>query len=256
MSREVKFSPRIFIIAAAAVALAFLTTIIIINLIPKETEFPVSELEKLALIERSEKYTTFLEEIDQNKEFDENAAHNPVVADFPLDRYIAYALEYNYNFEDKTELTAKNIKKFLESVFDTTFDEEALNGVGISPYLLDKSIGHDPVSRIYYIHKDFDKRQIANIPVVKYIRKNIYTNEDKSIYTIVYDKYNAKSPYDVLPHLDGATGTKDYLEGKGKITSLKDAIDEKAAKAITAPEKETTVEYILKDGKLVIKSIK
>ena len=253
MSRKVNFVTPRNIISLALVAIIIVAGAIIFS--SKQTEFPLSELERISLEERSAKTANYLEEIDNSEESSKDAAHNPIVNNFPLDRYIAFALEYNYNENDKTELTVKEIKKFLESVFDGEFNEKDINSVGISPLLLDKNVSHDPVGKTYSIKKDLNKRQIADIPISKYIIKNSFTNKDKSVYTIVYDKYTAKSPYDILPHIDGAN-TKDYLEGKGKVTSFKNAINSDNAKSITNPEKETVVEYVLKDGKLLIKSIK
>lgn len=253
MSREVRIIRPRFIAGLILIAILFSTIATIF--IPKQNEFPVSELERIALKEYSAKYANYLEEIDRTGDADKDNPNNPIINNFPLDRYIAYALEYNYNENDKSELTVKEIKKFLESVFDAEFKEEEINNVGISPLLLDKNVNHDPVGKVYSIQKTTDKRQIAATPITKYIRKNTYTNKEKTVYTIVYDKYTAKSPYDVLPHIDGAN-TKDYLEGKGKITTFKNAITAESAKEITQPEKETSVEYIIKDGKLIIKSIK
>ena len=253
MSRKVNFVTPRNIVGLALVAIIIVAGVIIFS--PKQTEFPLSELERISLEERSAKAANYLEELDRNEEIDKDAAHNPIANDYPLDRYIAFALEYNYNENDKTELTVKEIKKFLETVFDGEFDEKDINSVGISPLLLDKNVSDDPVGEVYSIRKDFDKRQIADISISKYIIKKSFTNKDKSIYTIIYDKYTAKSPYDILPHIDGAN-TKDYLEGKGKVTSFKNAINSDNAKKITNLEKETIVEYILKDNQLKIKSIK
>ena len=223
MSRKVNFITPRNIIGLALIAIIIVAGVVIFS--PKQTEFPLSELERISLEEHSAKATNYLEELDRNEE------------------------------NDKAELTVKEIKKFLESVFDGEFNENDINSVGISPLLLDKNVSHDPVGETYSIKKDFNKRQIADIPISKYIIKNSFANKDKSIYTIVYDKYTAKSPYDILPHIDGA-GTKDYLEGKGKVTSFKNAINSGNAKEITNPEKETIVEYIVKDNQLKIKSIK
>jgi hypothetical protein len=243
--KEVRFKIPKLAIACVLVLAAAITAIIIIKNQP--TEFPVSDLERITLEERTATTVNYLEEIDRK---DESANEQS------LDRYIAYALEYSYNENDKASLTATEIKDFLESVFDKQFNSDDLNNVGISPLLLDKNVHHDPVAQVYTLNPNTDKRIIADIPVTKYIATNTYTNKDKSVYTIVYDKYTAKSPYDVLPHLNGGTGVKDYLDGKGKIKSIKDAIDEESAKAITTPEKLTTIEYVLKDKKLLIKSIK
>lgn len=243
--KEVRFKiPKLAIACVLVLAAAIIAIIVIKN---QPTEFPVSDLERITLEERTATTVNYLEEIDRK---DESANEQS------LDRYIAYALEYSYNENDKASLTATEIKDFLETVFDKEFKADEINEVGISPLLLDKNVHHDPVSQIYTLNPHTDKRIIADIPVTKYIATKIYTNKEKTVYTITYDKYTAKSPYDALPHLNGGTGTKDYLDGKGKIKSFKDAIDEESAKAITTPEKQTTIEYVLKDKKLLIKSIK
>lgn len=252
MSREVSFINKRTIIGAILTVIIIIAAVIIF--IPKQSEFPLSSLEQSSVEERTAKVMNYLEEIDNN---DQNRNSSGIeVNGYALDRYIAFALEYNYNENDKTEMSASDIKSFLEANFEGEFDEEKINSVGISPLLLDKNVGHDPVGKVYNLRKDYDKRAIANIPVTKYFAKRYFTNKDKTIYTVIYDKYTAKSPYDVLPHISGGTGVKDYLEGKGKIIDLKNAITSENAKEITNPEKETTVEYTLKDNKLVVKTIK
>ncbi len=169
MGREARIVKPRFI--AGLILIAILFSAIATIFIPKQNEFPVSELERIALKEYSAKYANYLEEIDRTGDADKDNQNNPIINNFPLDRYIAYALEYSYNENDKSELTVKEIKKFLESVFDAEFKEEEINNVGISPLLLDKNVNHDPVSKVYSIQKTTDKRQIAAIPITKYIRK-------------------------------------------------------------------------------------
>ena len=254
MNREARIIKPRFI--AGIILIAILAIVIANIFIPKQTEFPLSELERISLEERSASVANYLEEIDKLDDFDKDSKSNPIINGFPLDRYISYALEYSYNESNKSELSVKEIKKFLESTFDAKFNEEKINGVGISPYLLDKNVNHDPVAGTYSIQKNYDKHLIANTAISKYIVKNSFANKDKSTYTIIYDKFVAKSPYDVLPHINSNVDINNYLEGKGKITSIKNAINADNVKEITNPEKETTVEYTLKDGKLLIKSIR
>lgn len=249
--REARIKIPKLAIAIAIIFIAVIATIVIIKSHP--TEFPISSLERLTIEERTEKIINYLEEIDSNAKSTET--NNPDINSIPLDQYIAYALEYSYNENDQPELSAKKIKKFLESTFDISFKTADINGVGISPLLLDKNVNHDPVSQIYTLNPSTDKRIIADIPVTKYFLKEIHTNEDQTIYTATYDKYTAKSPYDILPHANGE-GVRDYLDGKGKIKSLKDSITKSAAEKLGDPVKQTTIEFVLKDKKLLIKSIK
>ena len=246
MNSEARIKIPKLAIAVAALLIAAIAGIVIIKSQP--TEFPLSDLESLALDEHTQIAINYLEEIDRDSETYDN------LTDYPLDRFIAFALEYNYNENDRTEITVKQIKKLIESIFDIDLKTEDINNVGISPLLLDKNITHDPVGQVYTINPPTDKRIIADIPIAKYIENKIFTNKDKTAYTIVYDKYTAKSPYDVIPHTSGE-GVKDYLDGKGKIKSIKNTITKDNAAEIVAPAKQTNITYVVKDGKLLIKSI-
>ena len=238
-------NPRLAIVVAVLL-IAAIAGIIIVKSQP--TGFPLSSLESLALTERTETAINYLEEIDKDSETFDN------LADYPLDRFIAFALEYNYNENDKTEISAKQIKKLIESIFDITLKTDDINNVGISPLLLDKNVTHDPVGKVYTINPPTDKRIIADIPVTKYIENKTFANKDKTTYTVAYNKFTAKSPYDVIPHASGE-GVKDYLEGKGKIKSIKNVITKDNAAEIVAPAKQATITYVVKNGKILIKSI-
>ena len=244
---------KYILVAVGAAAIAVLITLII----PKGRD--VTVLERNAVNEYSDKVMAHLEEIDfDTSEVDQGNESNPVYNGFPLDRYIAYTLEYFNDFKDKKEVSVKEIKDFLASHFDIDVEEDVINGVGISPLLLDKYVSHEPVSKVYSIKKEFSKREIADIKISKYIMTgDIKVNSDNTIYTVTYNKYTAKSPYDVLPHSDGGNaGVNDYLNGKGKISSIKALITADNAESITPTEKQTTIEYTIKDDHLCIKSIK
>ena len=247
MNKETRIHiPKLAIAVVAVIAIA-IATIIAVKSIP--TEYPLSDLESLALNEHTKTAINYLEEIDKDNETYTN------LTDYPLDRFIAFALEYNYNENDKTEISAKQIKKLVESIFDITLKTDDINNVGISPLLLDKNVTHDPVGKVYSIQPHTDKRIIADIPITKYIENKTFTDKDKTIYAVVYDKFTAKSPYDVIPHASGE-GVKDYLDGRGKIKSIKNTITKDNAAEIVAPAKQTTITYVIKNGKILIESIK
>ena len=241
---------KIIIAVCSVVAIAIITIIVI----PKQSEYPVTELERISLENNTAKYVNFIEEVDRVSEYSDDGLIK--VNDFPLDSYIAYALEYNYNETSQQKLTSTEIKTLLESIFDADFNAEEINSVGITPYLLDKHISQNLTKHSYHISKDFDKTDIANIPVTKYITKSITTNKDHTVFTVTYDKYTAKNPYDITKFINSSTNISDYLKGKGKITSVKNAINEEAAKKLGDPVKQTIITYTLKDEKIIIKSIK
>lgn len=243
-------------VIAAVIAVIAIIAIIITN--STQTEYPISDLERIALEEYSTKYSNYLEELDSTYENEIDNPTNPVINGFHLDRYISYAIEYSYNENDDADLTADELVSFINSSMNIDLKKDDVVNIGITPYLLDKNITYDPAEESYSIHKVQDKRDVANTPITKYIENRAHTNKDKSIYTVVYDKYTIKNPYDILPHLTGETsGVKDYLNGKGKITSIKKAITSESIKNIASePEKQLTVEYSVKDNYLVIKTIK
>ena len=97
--------PRLAIVVAVLL-IAAIASIIIVKSQP--TEFPLSNLESLALTERTETAINYLEEIDGNTK--STGTNNPDINNIPLDQYIAYAHEYSYNENDQPELCAKKLR--------------------------------------------------------------------------------------------------------------------------------------------------
>lgn len=240
-------------IAIIAVILALITAIFI-QLLPKERQ--ITDLERISLNKYSDNVMSYMEEIDITAKSDEEKLKEDGKLDnISLDRYIAYALEYSYGEDNKTSLSVKEIKKIIKKIFDIDLNTEKLNTIGITPLLLDKHVDHDIVSKVYSIRKDgFNSRDIAAIPVAKYIQKSI--KADKNDYIITYDKYYIKNPHDAVGHASGNTSNvSEYLEGKGHVSAIKNIINESNADSIGSVEKETTIRVTVKDDKLIITSI-
>ena len=223
--------------------------LLVILLIIKTTK--LSKFERIKIEDTSKDVMLFYEEID-NKEID------------GTDGYIAYALEYSYNVNDKKELTTKEIKELIESKFNIELNEDKLNDVGITPYLLKKNISHDPSEKKYSIDKSILTQQdIAEIPVIKYDITKIDKKGKK--YVVTYDKYIVKNPYEIMNYYSDLNvqseeeettyNTNDiynYLTCKGKVTSVKDAINKDNIEKVGKVEKQITITYIIKDDKLLI----
>jgi hypothetical protein len=253
MEREVRIKTILKFALTAVIAAAI--TFVIVKITTPERQATV--LEQNAVKDFSAKVMSHMEELDfDTSNVDSSNESNPVVNGYPLDRYIAYALEYSYDRHDKSELSTTEIKELIARLFDIELDSEKLNGVGVSPLLLDKHIGHEPINQVYNIRKEYTKRDIADIPVSAYVLNEIKVNSENTIYTVTYNKYTAKNPYDILPHANSNADVNAYLNGKGKISSIKALITADNAESISAAEKQTTVEYIVKDGELRVKSIK
>ena len=253
MNKERRTINKRTIIIIASILAAIL---LIILIIPKQSEFPLTDQEHSMLEEKSASYINYLEEIDHNSD-NLNPQTNPSVNDIPLDSYIAFAMECTYNEKDQNSLTTEEIKSFLKSTFEIDVDTDKLNNVGVTPYLLNKNIGHSMSSQTYTISKEADKIQIAGTPFAKYIEKSSSTNRGRTEFTVVYDKYTINNPYDIIPYIDTSdAGINAYLQGKGKIAPLKNAITAESLTKLGEPEKQTTVVYAIKDNDLIIKSIK
>lgn len=234
----------------AGVIIVALVVALILCVIPKERKLTALEEERLK--ENSKDVMLHMEEIDRGSE----GTGADELKDISKDRFIAYALEYAYSTESKTELSVSDIKSIIESKFDIQVSEDDLNGVGISPILLDKHVNHEPINRIYSISKTgFTKRDIASIPVSNYILTSMKADGDD--YIITYDKYTVKNPYDALnAATDNIPAINDYLNGNGKVAPVKAAITSDNAANIANKDKETTIKYSVKNGKITIVSIK
>lgn len=210
-----------------------------------------SELELIKLKESSNDIVQFLEEIDNDSAED-------------LDRYIAYALEYSFVINNKDTLNVKDIKKIIEDRFNISLNEEKLNLVGVTPYLLDKYISHNYELKEYSKYKKYTQREIAKISVTKYELKDIKKSGKK--YILTYDKYLVEDPYKVLNYYINNTEKAEemtemgdlssYIYGKGTVLGIKNVITKDNIESVGKIDKEVTITYIVKNGKLLVDSIK
>lgn len=242
----------IVVIAIAIAAVAF------ILLMPKQRQ--VTDLERITLKEYSEKITKYIDDIDFiSSETPTDDPNNPTINGISLDRYIAFVLDYSKNENSQKTLSANNIKTIAESLFDVNLDESAIDKIGISPLLLDKNISFSYEDNSYYIEDtQYSKRDIANIPIAKYILKSVDTSNEDNTYTVSFDKYVIKSPYDALSHIeaDESFNVNDYLNGKGKISEFKSHISTDNISEFAELEKETVITYKINQERILIKSIK
>ena len=227
--------------------------LLVILLIIKTTK--LSKIEKIKIEDTSSDIMLFYEEID-NKEVNDT------------DGYIAYALEYSYNVNDKSELTTKEIKELIESKFNIKLEEDKINDVGITPYLLKKNISHNPSEKKYSIDKSILTQQdIASIPITKYEITNIKKKGKK--YIVTYDKYVVKNPYEIMNYYSDLNVQSEeeettydtseilnYLTCKGKITSVKKILTKDDLETLAKKEKSIEIKYILVDGNLKIDNSK
>ncbi len=221
-----------------------------------------SKLEKDLLLEQSENMMVYMDSIVKSDEKD-------------LDSYILYALEYAYNEDNKESLTCKEIKKYIETIFDKNVSVKDINNMGVTPLLMDKGVVHMPDQESYQISRDnITQRQIATIPIVTYQLKSIKKKRNK--FTVNYTESTIENPYEILNYYsdlnnDNTSKKKskkkeetydtskimNYLKGKGKIKDVKLAVNDKVVKAKgKVTNKNVTVTYILKGTQFKISKVK
>ena len=219
----------------------------------------MTKLEKDLLTENSNEIMLYMDSIEESK-------------DKKLDSYILYALEYGYNEQDKEKLTAKEIKKIIENIFNIKVKTKDINLIGITPLLLDKGTIHNPEEQTYEIvRSNITQRQIADIPIVTYKIKSMKKHGSK--YIIKYQKVTIKNPYEILNYYSDLNSKNiekeknvkmydtskimNYLTAKGKIKDVKLAVnDELIKKEGKIDKKLVKIIYKLKGTKFVVDKVK
>ncbi len=234
-----------------AVGLIFIVVLLIILFVVKNNK--LTNLEKIKIEDTSKDIMMFYEEIDNNEIEGK-------------DGYIAYALEYAYNINNKEELTSREIKEIIEKRFNIELSPEEIKGVGVTPYLLNKNISHYPEEDKYAINKDIITQQdIANIPIIKYEIEKIEKKGKK--YYVTFTKYTVNNPYEILNFYNDKNAENDtnnydtssihkYLIREGKITSLKEILTKEVLEDIADDKKSIQITFIIKDDNLVIDETK
>lgn len=212
----------------------------------------LTKLEQIKMEEIKNEYLMFFEDIEG-------------IETESIDKYISYALDYSYNFNEKNTLSTKEIKDIVEKIFDIKLDEEQINQVGISPLLLDKNISHNPELKEYTLnYGNVTQPMIAEIPIVVYKTEKITKRGKK--YKAVYTKYIINNPYDILNYYNDLYdqnkeeyNTKDimnYLTAKGKISSIKKAVNDDIIKKYAVKDKKIKVTYIITNDEIKIQKLK
>ena len=110
------------------------------------------------------------------------------------DVYIAYALMYSYNENDKATLTIDEIESIVKEVFNVKLDKEKLTSGVMTPVLSDNFITYDNEKEEYTINvseKSYTDIATTEIPV--YVYESASKKKDKFIVT--YKKYVVSNPY-------------------------------------------------------------
>ena len=176
------------------------------------------------------------------------------------DVYVAYALAYSYNENDKESLTIDEIESIVKDVFNIKLDKEKLKEGIITPALAENFISFDNETEEYTINvSEKSYTDIANTEVVVYVYDSAVKKKDK--YIVSYKKYVVSNPYEVLNYYDNleeeydTTKILDYLKGKEKVNVIKSVVTPSMVDSVADYEKTVKVTYILKNNKLLIESV-
>ena len=250
---------KVFLGVIAALFLIIAIIIIVSN------SSKLSSIEERELRKNSEIVMGYMEEIENVKKTE-------------LSSYVIYAMEYNYNENDKTSLTLSKMKKLLEGVFNRTFSEKEIEKLGITPDMLDKNISYDPGEKKFTIDKSsFSYADIAATKIIKYQLQSI-KKKGKNKFVATYDKYVVSNPYEVLNYYDNlnnennskkdnkkketnvktydTTDIFNYLTGKEKVKVMKTYITDENASKVGKKKGTVVVKYLLEDDNILVNEIK
>ena len=218
----------------------------------------VSKIERNKIDKESAKYINYIEDITESKSKN-------------IDKYIIFALDYYKNNNNKMEVSAKEISKFLKKNLNMDYKKEKVISVGITEEMRLKNITYNSSKETYKINQiNISGQSIKERGIVYYKQKSI-RKKNINTYVIKYDKYIIKNPYDFLNYyIDKNTKTtdedkyiditpiKNYLMGSGNIDSVKEIIknNENDLKVYAKKKGSVKIIYKLKGNKLVIDKIK
>lgn len=212
----------------------------------------VSDIEKRELDNKTSSLVNFLDDI-----VDSNSKQ--------IDKYIIFALDYNYNTNSKNTMTTDELLSFIKDYFVIDITKEDINNVGITEDMVSRNIVYDSNKDSFTI-KEIKKsaNAIANEKVVFYVREKI-VKVNKKKYKLTYRRYVIENPYDILNYyIDNnsenesfdITPIRNYLMGSSKISTLKDAINPNDIPKFGKKDKKIKVTYIVEDDKIKISKIK
>jgi len=243
---------KVFLTSLLCIFTVILLVIVISN------SHKLTPIEKRELKRNSDMVMSYMEEIENVKKVD-------------LSSYVVYAMEYNYNENDKTKLSLNEMVKLLENIFDKKFSKKEIEKIGITPLMVNKNISYDYDNKKYIIDKaSYSYADIASTKIVKY-QLQIIKKNGKNKFTGIYRKYVVSNPYEVLNYYDSLNNNKDakktaknydttdifnYLTGKEKLKVMKTYITSKNAKKIAKDKGEVEVKYVVVRDKILVKEIR
>ena len=207
----------------------------------------LSDFERLTFERETEKTINYLEAIDNDFETNE-----PQQAD----KYLAFALLQSYGENNVSVLNAEDIQQIIQSNFDIEIDLHYIEAAAITPTINYFRISKNREDN-YTLDTERSAKDIANAPIFKYLLKDV--TKTKNGFKATYAKYRADDPYKIFnyasDHKIDVPGAGAYLSGKGSSAPLKNVITLENAEELATFEKDIKIDFVIRDDKLLLKSI-
>ena len=246
---QIAKSKKRFISLATAIVSALAIIALIIFAVSKlQKSAELSDFEKTSFEKETKPILDYLDAIDSDTTSDEPGQ---------LDKYVAFALLYSANEQDKNQLTFDEIRDIIRQYFDIDTNARPIETLGITPVLADYHISGGRDTGSFTIDISSDQKTIARTPIVKYILTDVKKSGDNFIAN--YDKYIAEDPYKIFNfandnHID-TPGAGAYLKGEGKAASLKNIITPENAERLATLSKHLTITYETTSSGLRVKEM-
>lgn len=218
----------------------------------------ISKIEKNKINKESTKYINYIEDITESKSKN-------------IDKYIIFALDYFNENNNISEVSAKDVTKFLKKNLNIDIKKDKVISIGITDEMRSRNITFDSSRETYKINKNEISGQSIKERGLVYYKERKIRKKNINTYEIKYDKYVINNPYNLLnyyiekdTHITNEdeyidiTPIKNYLMGSGNIDSVKKIIknNEKDIKEYAKKKGSIKIIYKLKGNNLVIDKIK
>ena len=191
----------------------------------------MSSIEENKLIEVGNTYIPYLQYYMDNEKNDKTEG------------YILFAVNYFYNEEDKEEIKIKEIIKLVKDVFGVTLKNDDIEKVGLTTYMIENGISHNPGSEVYTISQKSSMPELAQKQIIKYNQVKA-VKKNSTTYVVTYDRYIVEKPYELMNYymdLDSPETTTTAKKTKAKKTTTTKAVEKNSeAKEIS----EKILEYL------------
>lgn len=246
MTNILKSKKFLTVIGAILAAAVTFLVLVLINRAHK-----MNDLERIAVSDFSSKFMLYAEEID----IDENEESRNT----EFEKYVAFALTYVVNEDGKDKLSKKELSDYISRFFDIEPSDEEFAKLSMSPYLNKRGISfYDEGDGLVFFTNRYDQNKyiVAGTPFVSYAEVESRTKGDEI--KVVYDKFVIDNPHTLVGAFNDVSdidmpGIKKYLDGQGVISPLKKAATKVNLRDICEPVGQTTITYVVKDGKILVK---